>query len=146
MTRRWIIIFLLFVLVVPVMPDEKSKEPATLPLEQVIPGWKQIRSGRVVKGILLLGGFVGAITGALILNHRGNEAYDDYLACRDAGLVVDLRRETENRFRGRNWLLVGAAAIMGLHFLDLKLTKTKHATITGDLGPVGFRIGCRIDL
>jgi len=146
MIRRWAIIPLIFILTVPVMPDENDKEPPPLSLEQVIPGWRQIRSGRRVKGLLLLSGFVGAITGAIIANHRGNEAYDNYLACRDTGLVADLRRETEARFRGRNWFLVGAAAIMGLHFLDLKLTKTKNAKITGDLDSVGFRIGCRIDL
>ena len=137
---------LFLVLAVPVMPDEKGEESSPLPLEQVIPGWKQIRSGRAVKGILLLGGFIGAVTGAIISNRQGNRAYDEYLACRDADLVVILRRKTETRFRTRNWMLVGAAAVMGLHFLDLTLTKTKNATITGDIDPGGFRIGCRIDL
>jgi len=136
---------LLLALGVPATPDKGDKENPPVPLVRVIPGWVQMRSGHTLKGILLLGGFVSAVTGAVILNHQGNQSYASYLASRDAARVVALRRETERHFHGRNWFLAGAAAVLVTHFLDLEFAKKKHAQITGDLDPGGFRLGCRID-
>ncbi|HDP95831.1 MAG TPA: hypothetical protein ENN40_10800 [Candidatus Aminicenantes bacterium] len=146
MPRWWITLLLIPVLLVPpAFCRETENKDHSLPLERVIPGWVQLKSGKVLKGVLLLGGFIGTVAAAAVLNHRGNQAYDQYLASRDIVQVVELRNQTEQRFQTRNRLLVGTTAILALHFLDLKFTKKRYATITGDFSANGFRLNCRFD-
>ncbi|MBN1197366.1 MAG: hypothetical protein JXA62_08165 [Candidatus Aminicenantes bacterium] len=143
MPRRWIILFLVPVLSLAAFPVETKSEGHPVPLERVIPGWVQLKSGKVLKGTLLLGGFISTIATAAILNHKGNRAYDQYLACRDITQIVELRKQTEQYHQIRNWLWLGATAILAVHFLDLKLAKKRHATITGDFSAGGFSVNCR---
>lgn len=122
----------------------EEKSSPLIPVSRVIPGWAQIRSGKPVKGILLLGGFLGAVTGAMIQNHQGNQAYDRYLECRDAGQITELRRQAERRFRSRNFFLIGTVGVLATHFLDLTLSKKPNAKIQGKMVDYGIHLECRI--
>lgn len=138
------IVCLLLALTFPAGAEESAAGEPPVPLEKVIPGWIQLRSGKPLKGVLLLSGFVGTVAAAAIFNYRGNRAYDEYLASVEIPRIVELRRETESRFRTRNWLLIGAAGILVIHFLDLKWTKKNHAKISCDVSAAGFGLHCRL--
>lgn len=145
MGNRGPVILLLGALLCSPVTAKKATSPTpVIPVDRVIPGWVQLSSGKPVKGILLLGGFLGTIAGAAIQNHRGNLAYDRYLECRDATQIGTLRRETERHFKSRNLFVLGIAAITVIHFLDLTFSKKSNASIQGKLARGGIHLDCRL--
>ena len=145
MGKHRMAILLLVVLLCPTLiANGEKKSSPIIPASRVIPGWTQIRSGKPVKGILLLGGFLGAVTGAVIRNRQGNRAYDRYLEWRDASQVSELRREAERRFRSRNLFLIGSVGVLATHFLDLTLSKKPNAKIQAKMADCGIHLECRI--
>jgi hypothetical protein len=144
MIKRNLAIFLaLLVLVLPLRAEDENKggeEVKPVPLLKVIPGAYQLKSGKILKGTLLLGAFCVAVAGAVIENHKGDKSYNDYLNSMDVNEVVLLRRETEDHYRARNYYIGGMLAVFLLHVLDLKFSRGKKG-IQSELSKDHFAVG-----
>ena len=112
-----------------------------IPVAKFFPGLAQLTSGKIIKGGVLLGGFVTTIVGAIIENHRGHDYYEQYLAASEVDEVVALREKSEKSFRNRNYFLIGMVSVWVIHALDLKLFKKKgglKGEVKNDLICIGF--------
>lgn len=134
----------LLVLVLPLTAEDEGKggeEAKPVPLLKVIPGAYQLKSGKILKGTLLLGAFCVAVAGAITENRKGDKAYENYLNSMDVSEVVSLRRETEDHYRARNIYIGGVLAVFLLHVLDLKFSRGKKKGIQSELSKDHFAIG-----
>lgn len=102
--------------------ENPKAETRPVPVLKVIPGLFQLKSGKIVKGSLLLATFAAAVAGTIIENHRGNDTYRRYLASTDVAEIIQLRRATEDHFQRRNYYIGGLVGIWLVHLLDLKLS------------------------
>ncbi len=120
---------------------EETSEPQALPIIKFIPGAFQIKSGKIIKGSLLLGAFTTAIIGAFIQDKKGNDLYKKYLASLDVEEIVSLRKQTEKTFKYRNYYIAGIFGVWLLHLLDLKFFKNKKGSIKGEITQKSANIG-----
>lgn len=119
----------------------KKNKDGAISILKFIPGIPQLKAGKTFKGTLLLGSFLGTITGAFLYNHRGNQWYEKYQHSTDVADIILWRRHTEKSFKNRNLCLVGVFSLWLFHILDLKLFKSEKAGITGDVGKNKMEIG-----
>jgi len=119
-------------------PDKQKTKAVSILM--FIPGIQQLKSGGYIKGSLLLGSFIGCITGSIIHNTKGNNWYEKYTKATDVDAVVQYRKKTENSFKKRNLFMVGALAVWLAHILDLKFFKSKNGGVKGEAGKNGFNI------
>ncbi len=85
----------------------------------LIPGWGQMYNRQPVKGGLLLGAEAGLLGASLAFHLLGNRAYDQYtsrtssasLGPDPTGQAQQLYDTAASRYRVRNGLLIGAAAV-----------------------------------
>ncbi len=120
--------------------DANGKEGKPVPVIKVIPGVYQLKSGKILKGTLLLGAFCTAIAGAIIENNKGNESYENYLGSMNVDEILLLRRRTEDHFKARNYYIGGMAAVFLLHVLDLKFSGGKKG-IQSEISKDHFAVG-----
>ena len=120
---------------------EEPKEKQGISIIKFIPGVYQIKSGKYLKGGILLSAFTAAVIGAFIENKRGNDLYKKYMDSTDVEEVVSLRKQTEKKFKNRNYYFAGAFGIWLLHLLDLKFFKNKKGGIKGDVTKKNISIG-----
>lgn len=122
-----------------------KKKPKPVSITMFIPGIHQVKSGKFVKGTLLLGAFIGCITGTIIHNNNGNDWYKKYLDSTNVEEIIRLRQNTEKSFKKRNLFIIGILSVWALHAIDLKFSKTKSGTkkgsIKGEVGKNSFNIG-----
>ncbi len=129
------------ILAVPVWTENKKSSDGTVSIFKFIPGVSQLKSKKYVKGTLLLGSFVGSITGTFIYNNRGNHWYEQYKNSVNPEEIVLFRRYTEKSFRKRNLCIAGIFGVFILHLLDLKFFKSKKTIISGQVSGNGLTIG-----
>lgn len=120
---------------------EETSEPKAMPIIKFIPGAFQIKSGKIIKGAILLGAFTTAIIGAIIQNKKGNDLYEKYLESKDVEEIVSLRKQTEKAFKYRNYYIAGIFGAWLLHLLDLKFFKNKKGSIKGEITQKNANIG-----
>lgn len=103
----------------------------------LLPGWGQLYNRQPRKAWLFIGGEV-ALAGAAVGFHlAGNDAYDDYLARTRADQLggspsqraTDLYDTAASRYRARNWLVAGAAALWLLNVADAWLSGVDGASL-----------------
>ena len=123
-------------------PGKSDKEkPKTVSITMFIPGIHQLASGKFVKGTILLGSFLGCITGAVINNNKGNDWYDKYINSTNVEEIILFRQNTERSLKKRNLFMVGILSVWALHILDLKFFKSKKGGVKGEVGKNSFNIG-----
>ncbi|MCP4213126.1 MAG: hypothetical protein GY765_00650 [bacterium] len=123
-------------------PARKTKsKKKTVSIIKFIPGIAQMKAGQTIKGGLLLGSFIGSVTGTVIHNHKGNQWYGKYSDSTNVEEVVRFRKVTENHLKKRNLFIIGIASTWLLHVLDLKLFKSDKAGITGAITNKTIDIG-----
>ena len=113
--------------------EEEKKENRPVSIIKFIPGVSQVKSGKLVKGGILLVTFSAAIFGAISENKRGNDLYEKYLNSSNEEEVIELRRQTEKKFKNRNYYFAGIVGIWLIHLVDLKLFKDKKGGIKGEV-------------
>lgn len=124
--------------------EEKKEEPqpgGAVSIVKFIPGVYQLKSKKFAKGGILFCAFSAAIVGAVIENKRGNDLYEKYLASEDPGEVMALRKQTEKKFKNRNYYIAGTLGIWLLHLLDLKFFNKKKGGIKGEVTKKSMHIG-----
>jgi hypothetical protein len=122
--------------------QKTGKKPArTVSIVKFIPGLYQLKKGKYFKGTLLLGSFVGTLTGTFIYNKKGNDWYDKYQNSTNVEDIVLFRQHTEKSFKRRNLCIVGIFSVWLIHVLDLKFFKTEKAGISGNIGKKKFNFG-----
>ena len=121
--------------------NEEPKGKQGISIIKFIPGAQQIRSGKYLKGGILLSAFTAVVIGAIIENKRGNDLYEKYMDSTDVEEIVSLRKQTEKKFKNRNYYFAGAFGIWLLHLLDLKFFKNKKGGIKGDITKKNISIG-----
>jgi TolB-like protein len=90
----------------------------------LVPGFGQFYNRQPAKGWAFIGAEVALLGTALGFHLAGNAAYDDYRAVGAGAGGSPSQRATElydtaaSRYRTRNWLLVGAAAVWALNVVD----------------------------
>jgi hypothetical protein len=149
MIVRRFVVFLVMVLLVggglfPVEEAGESEKGQEKPAAviKVIPGAFQLKSGKIVKGTLLLGLFAAAAAGAVVENNRGNAAYRQYVDSTDVAEIVRLRQETEDHFKRRNYYIGGLIGVWLVHLLDLKFSRgKKKGGIQSDVSKDSFSVG-----
>jgi hypothetical protein len=119
---------------------EKEK-PKAISITMLIPGIHQLKSKKYAKGTILLGSFIGCITGAVIQNNKGNDWYRKYKESTNVEEIVLLRQSTEKSLKKRNFFIVGILSVWVLHIIDLKFFKTKKGGVKGEVGKNSFNIG-----
>lgn len=146
--QKWITLFLLFFLVHFLFGQEKEevkkeeqKDTQAVSIIKFIPGVYQIKSGKILKGGILFSVFTAAIIGAVIENNRGNKLYERYMASQDVEEIVNLRKQTEKKFKNRNYYIAGVFGVWLVHLLDLKFFKNKKGGIKGDVTKKSIHIG-----
>lgn len=112
---------------------EEPKETQAVSILKFFPGAYQIKSKKYLKGGVLFCAFTAAIVGAVLENNRGNDLYEKYLASQDVEEIVALRKQTEKKFKNRNYYIAGAFGIWLLHLLDLKFFKNKKGGVKGEV-------------
>jgi hypothetical protein len=120
-------------------PQEKKAKAVSIAM--FIPGIYQLKSGRYLKGTLLLGSFAGCIAGTAINNNKGNDRYEQYLRSTNAEEIVQLREQTEKSFKKRNLFMIGIAAVWLAHIVDLKFFKSKKGGVKGEMGKNSIHLG-----
>jgi hypothetical protein len=146
--RKWsaflILLFFVHILFGQEKEEPKKEEPnekLEVSIIKFIPGAYQIKSGKILKGGILLSAFTAAVIGAIIENKRGNDLYEKYLESTDVEEIVSLRREAEKKFKNRNYYIAGTFGIWLLHLLDLKFFKNKKGGIQGEVTQKNISIG-----
>lgn len=120
---------------------EEPKDKQGISIIKFIPGAQQIKSGKYLKGGILLSVFTAVVIGAIIENKRGNDLYEKYMDSTDVEEIVSLRKQAETKFKNRNYYFAGAFGIWLLHLLDLKFFKNKKGGIKGDVTKKNISIG-----
>jgi hypothetical protein len=120
-------------------PDKKK--PKTVSITMFIPGIHQMKSGKYVKGTILLGSFLSCITGAVIHNNKGNDWYEKYINSTSVEEIILFRQKTEKSLKKRNLFMVGILSVWALHIIDLKFFKSKKGGVKGEVGKNSFNIG-----
>ena len=120
-------------------PDKEK--PKTVSITMFIPGIHQLAAGQYVKGTILLGSFLGCITGAVIHNHKGNGWYEKYIDSTNVEGIIRFRQKTEKSLKKRNLFIVGALSVWAIHIIDLKFFKSKKGGVKGEVGKDNFIIG-----
>jgi hypothetical protein len=124
--------------------EKKEEEPQTggaVSIVKFIPGAYQLKSKKFIKGSILFCTFATAVVGAIIENKRGNDLYVQYLASQDVDEIVKLRKQTEEKFKNRNYYLAGTFGIWLLHLLDLKFFNKKKGGIKGEVTKKSINVG-----
>ena len=125
----------------PESSEPEKKKPKSVSITMFIPGVHQLKSGKYLKGTILLGSFAGCITGAVINNNKGNNWYDKYINSTNVEEITQFRQKTEKSLKTRNWFIVGILSIWALHIIDLKFFKSKKGGVKGEVGKNSFNIG-----
>ncbi len=99
----------------------------------LMPGFYQLKQGRVFKGTVLAGTFFALGAAALVENQRGYQYYDLYKKATTRDDAVFYREKTENSFRRRNIYILGAVLVWTVHILDIKISSGKRAKIRGKI-------------
>ena len=121
--------------------DPGKKKPKTVSITMFIPGIHQLKSGKYVKGTILLGSFVSCITGAVVHNNKGNDWYEKYINSINVEEIILSRQKTEKSLKKRNLFIVGILSVWALHIIDLKFFKSKKGGVKGEVGKNSFNIG-----
>jgi hypothetical protein len=121
--------------------EEEPKEKQAVSIIKFIPGAQQIKSGKYLKGGILLSAFTAAVIGVIIENKRGNDLYEKYMESTDVKEIVSLRKQTEKKFKNRNYYIAGIFGIWLLHLLDLKFFKNKKGGIKSEVTKKNISIG-----
>lgn len=108
----------------------------------LVPGWGQFYNRQRVKGWVVIGTGVALAGGTVAYQLAGQRAYDDYLSRRSAAALggtpsaeaAALYDAAASRFRTRNWLLGGLAALWVLNVADAWLSGVDgEAALAGGL-------------
>jgi hypothetical protein len=123
--------------------DSKKKETRekTVSIVKFIPGLYQVSSGKYFKGVLLLGTFVGAVTGTVVYNSKGNDSYRQYQQSTNVEDIVLFRQQTQDSFKKRNLFIAGIFSVFVLHIIDLKFSKSGKTGVKGDIRKDRIDIG-----
>jgi TolB-like protein len=92
----------------------------------LVPGWGQFYNRQPVKGWIVIGSGVALVSGAVGYHLAGQKAYDDYRAKSSAAQLggapsaeaAALYATAASRYRTRNWLFGGVAALWVLNVAD----------------------------
>jgi hypothetical protein len=90
----------------------------------LVPGFGQFYNRQPAKAWAFIGAEAAVLGSALAFHLAGNAAYDDYRAVgpssggSPAQRAAELYDTASSRYRTRNWLLVGAAAVWALNVVD----------------------------
>ncbi len=99
----------------------------------LVPGFYQLKQGKVLKGTVLAGAFFALGAAALVENQRGYEYYALYEKATNKDDAVFYRERTVKSFRRRNLYILGAALIWTVHILDIRISSGKRAKIRGKI-------------
>jgi hypothetical protein len=146
MVKKWCLFLIAVMLIQPAAAmsdsDSNEKKPKTkkVSILMVIPGLQQLKSGKYVKGSLLLGSFIGSVTGAFVYNKKGSDWYDKYLKSTDVEEIILLRQSTEKNLKKRNLFIAGILTVWLVHIIDLKFFKSGKGGVKGEMGKNKFNI------
>ena len=112
-----------------------------IPVVKFIPGVYQIKSGKILKGGILLGACLTTIVGAILENNKGYDYYEQYLESVDVEEIIKLRKKSENSFKNRNYYLIGLFSVWAIHLIDLKFSKKKKGGLKGEIKNNSIHIG-----
>jgi hypothetical protein len=122
-------------------PGEKKSTDGAVSIYKFIPGIPQLKSGNTIKGLLLLGSFLGVVTGTVVYNHLGNQSYQKYQHSTNVEEILLYRQQTERNFKKRNLCLVGLFSVWLIHILDLKFFKSGKVGVKSDVGKNNIDVG-----
>jgi len=125
----------------PTDSKEKESKPKPVSITLFIPGLQQLKNKQYIKGGILLGAFIGSVTGALVHNEKGNDWYEQYRNSTNVEEIVMLREKTEKSFKKRNLYIAGIFSVWALHIIDLKFFKSGKAGVKGEVGKNTISIG-----
>lgn len=132
----------LLLVVLPVYAKEKKESrDNTISILKFLPGLHQLKSRKYVKGVLLLGSFAGAVTGAILYNNKGNDWYDKYRQSTNIEEITQFRKHTEESFKKRNLCVIGMVSVFILHIIDLKFSKSGKTGVKSDINKGRIGIG-----
>ncbi|MGE5340035.1 MAG: hypothetical protein ACM3SY_01020 [Candidatus Omnitrophota bacterium] len=120
-------------------PMEKKPQPVSITL--FIPGIEQLKTGKTIKGTLLLGAFTASIVGAFVYNHQGLNWFDDYQQSTHVQDIIYFRSQTEKSFKKRNLCIAGIFSVWLVHLIDLKFFKSEKSGVICEADPQHFHIG-----
>jgi len=121
--------------------SEKKGKKKPVSISLFIPGLQQFKTRKHMKGVLLLGGFVCTVAGAVVYNKKGNDWYKKYTDSIDIEEIARFRAKTEKSFRRRNLFIAGVFAVFALHVLDLKFSKSGKSGVTGGVTADSVNVG-----
>jgi TolB-like protein len=103
----------------------------------LVPGFGQFYNRQPVKAWMFIGAEVGLLGSALAFHLSGSAAYDDYRSVSRASgpnpsaEATRLYDDAASRWRTRNWLLAGAAAVWALNVADAWLAGVDGESLLG---------------
>ena len=124
----------------PDTPEPGKEKSKAISIAMFIPGFQQLKTGKYVKGVLLLGSFGGCIAGAVINNTNGNNWYKKYQVSTNVEEIILFRQYTEKSFKKRNLFMAGALTVWLAHIIDLTLFKSKNGGVKGEAGKNSFNL------
>lgn len=146
MIKKWCLFLIVVTMIQPAAAksdadsNEKKSKTKKVSILMVIPGVQQLKSGKYVKGSLLLGSFIGSVTGAFVYNKKGSDWYDKYLTSTNVEEIILFRQETEKNLKKRNLFIAGIFSVWLAHIIDLKFFKSGKGGVKGELGKNKFNI------
>lgn len=137
-----IVWLMLLVVTLPVTAKEKKEtRDNTISILKFVPGLHQLKTKKYFKGVLLLGSFVGAVTGAVIYNNKGNNWYDKYRESTNVEDIILFRKNTEDNFKKRNLFVIGIVSAFVLHLIDLKFSRSGKTGVKSEINKDRIDIG-----
>lgn len=97
----------------------------------LVPGWGQLYKGERTKGWVLAGLWGLTATGSLYAHVRWQDARDAYRAERDPGRVDDRYARADAWYKARNNLVLGAAGVWLVSYVDALLRHHERPVATG---------------
>ena len=104
------------------VPDRRSEAVLR---SMVLPGWGQLYKGDRTKGIVLLGVWGFTAAGSLTAHLRRQQARDDYLAAITTEEAIDRYDTFNQRHKLRNALLISAASVWIVSYVDALLVDNR---------------------
>lgn len=137
----WILILVFLTNWIATAADSNKKKTRKVSILMLIPGVHQLKSGKYLKGTILLGSFIGSVTGAVTHNKKGNDWYDKYLNSTDVDEIILFRQKTEKSIKKRNLFIAGIFSAWLVHIIDLKFFKSSKGGVKGEVGKNSINIG-----
>lgn len=143
MLKRYISIFIFIFCVSNLFPGLQKFEQKGKKIDVIkfIPGIYQIKSGKILKGGVLLSSFIATIVGAILSNKKGTDYYEQYQNSTNVKEIIYLRERAEKKYKGRNYFIAGLFSVCLIHFIDMKFFNKKKGVIKSEIAKNSINIG-----